>query len=172
MGLTPGATYYFQAVAQTYDNLKTYGATEVFSTVSNSTLSVATYPAASATASSAILNGYLQDIGNTSTAQVWFEYGITADLGNTTNMQTLNRSSAFSTVVTGLAQGRTYYYRAVALNPTGGGRSVNGSISSFVTSGSGPTPPPVPGVPVFVWLIIGGFIIVIVILIILLANRR
>jgi hypothetical protein len=172
VGLTPGATYYFQAVAQTPDNLKTYGATELFSTVSNSTLAVATYPATSVTASSAILNGYLQDIGNTSTAQVWFEYGITADFGNTTNMQTSYRSSAFSTVVTGLAQGRTYYYRAVALNPTGGGRSVNGSVSSFVTPGSGPTPPPVPGVPVFVWLIIAGFVIVIVILIILLASRR
>ena len=124
------------------------------------------------TASNAILNGYLQDIGNTSTAQVWFEYGITADFGNTTTMQSLNRSSAFSTVVTGLAPGRTYYYRAVALNPTGGGRSVNGTVSSFVTSGSGPTPPPIPGVPTFVWLIIGGFVIVIIIVIILLTSRR
>ena len=172
VGLTPGATYYFQAVAQTPDNLKIYGATDIFSTVSNSTLAVATYPATSVTASSAILNGYLQDIGNTSTAQVWFEYGITADFGNTTNMQMLNRSSAFSTVVTGLAPGRTYYYRAVALNPTGGGRSVNGTVSSFVTPGSGPTPVPVPGVPIFVWLIISGFVIVIIIVIILLTSRR
>jgi len=82
----------------------------------------------------------------------------------------LNNSGSFSSVVTGLAQGRTYYYRAVALNPTGGGRSVNGSISSFVTAGGGPAP--VPGVPVFVWLIIGGFVIVIIIVIILLASRR
>jgi len=172
VGLNPGTTYYFQAVAQTQDNLKVYGATNTFSTVSNSTLAVATYPATSVTASSAIVNGYLQDIGNTSTAQAWFEYGITADFGNTTNMQMLNSSSAFSTVVTGLAPGRTYYYRAVALNPTGGGRSVNGSVISFVTPGSGPTPPPEPGVPVFVWLIISGFVIVIVIVIILLASRR
>ena len=64
---------------------------------------------------------------------------------------------------------RTYYYRAVALNPTGGGRSVNGSVSSFVTPGSGP---PAPGVPTFVWLIIGGFVIVIIIVIILLTSRR
>jgi len=172
LGLVPGTTYYFQSVAQTPENLKVYGSTEIFSTLSNSTLAVATYPATSITASSAILNGYLQDIGNTATAQVWFEYGTTADFGNTTNMQTLNRSSAFSSVVTGLAQGRTYYYRAVALNPTGGGRSVNGSVSSFVTPGSGPTPPPAPGVPAFVWLIIGGFVIVIIIVIILLASRR
>ncbi len=170
MGLTPGTTYYFQSVAQTPENLKVYGPTEIFSTISNSSLSVATYPVTSVTSSSAILNGYLQDIGNTSSAQVWFEYGTTADLGNTTNMQMLNNSGSFSSVVTGLAQGRTYYYRAVALNPTGGGRSVNGSISSFVTPGGGPAP--VPGVPVFVWLIIGGFVIVIIIVIILLASRR
>ena len=172
VGLSPGTTYYFQAVAQTPDNLKVYGSTEIFSTVSNSTLAVATYPVTSVTTSSAILNGYLQDIGTTSTAQVWFEYGITADFGNTTAMQTLNRSSAFSSVVTGLAPGMTYYYRAVALNPTGGGRSVNGTITSFVTPGGGPTPPPSPGVPLFIWLIIGGFIIVIIIVIILLASRR
>ena len=170
MGLAPGTTYYFQSVAQTPDNLKVYGSTEIFSTISNSSLAVATYPATSITSSSAILNGYLQDIGNTSTAQVWFEYGTTPDFGNTTNMQMLNKSVSFSSVVTGLAQARTYYYRAVALNPTGGGRSVNGSVSSFVTPGSGPAP--VPGVPVFVWLIIGGFVIVIIIVIILLASRR
>ncbi len=172
MGLTPGATYYFQAVAQTPDNLKVYGSTEIFSTVSNSTLAVSTYPVTAVTTSSAILNGYLQDIGTTSTAQVWFEYGITADFGNTTDMQMLNRSSAFSSVVTGLAAGRTYYYRAVALNPTGGGRSVNGTVTSFVTPGGGPTPTPATGVPFFVWLIIGGFVIVIIIVVILLTSRR
>jgi len=172
MGLTPGKTYYFQAVAQTPENLKVYGATEIFSTVSNSTLGVTTYPATAVTSSNAVLNGYLQDIGNTPIAQVWFEYGTTADFGNITDMQALNSSGAFSSVITGLAQARTYYYRAVALNPTAGGRSVTGAVSSFVTPGSGPTPPPVPGVPIFVWLIIGGFVIVIIIVIILLASRR
>ncbi len=172
-GLTPGADYYYQAVAQTPDNLQVYGAGNVFSTVSNSGLSVATSPASAIASSSAILSGFLQDTGNSISVQAWFEYGATADMGNSTEMQTLNDASTYySSVITGLAPARTYYYRAVALNPTGGGRSVNGSISSFVTGGSGPTPPPAPGVPTFVWMIMGGFAMVILILIILLASRR
>ncbi|MFA7247472.1 MAG: hypothetical protein WC169_09915, partial [Dehalococcoidia bacterium] len=164
--------YFFQAIAETPDGGRVFGGQEIFSTVATSRIAVTTLSATAVTGNTAILNGMLNDLGNTPTVQVWFEYGTTADFGNTTNMQTLNRSSSFSSVVTGLAQGRTYYYRAVALNPTGGGRSVNGSVSSFVTPGSGPTPPPAPGVPVFVWLIIGGFVIVIIIVIILLASRR
>jgi hypothetical protein len=172
-GLTPGADYYYQALAQTPDNSKVYGAGNVFSTISNSSLSVATSPASAITSSSAILNGFLQDRGNSATVQAWFEYGATADMGNSSEMQTVNDASTYySSAITGLAPGRTYYYRAVALNPTGGGRSVNGSISSFVTGGSGPAPTPTPGVPNFVWLIIAGFVIVIIILIILLSSRR
>jgi phosphodiesterase/alkaline phosphatase D-like protein len=172
-GISPGTQYYYQAVAQTPDNLKVYGSGNVFSSVSNSSLSVATSPASAITSSSAILNGFLQDRGSSTTVQAWFEYGSTADMGNSSEIQTVNDTGAYySTVITGLAPGRTYYYRSVALNPTGGGRSVNGSISSFVTGGSGPAPAPVPGVPTFVWLIIGGFVIVIIIVIILLSSRR
>ena len=171
-GLKPGADYYYQAVAQLPDNLKVYGSSNVFTTISNSSLSVTTSPASAITTSSAILNGFLQDAGSSASVQAWFEYGTTTDLGNSTEIQTLNRARSFSTVITGLAPARTYYYQAIALNPTGGGRSVNGSISSFVTGGSGPTPPPAPGVPTFVWMIMGGFVIVILILIILLSSRR
>jgi len=174
-GLTPGTDYYYQAVAQAPDNFKVYGSGNVFTTISNSGQSVSTSPASAVTSSSAILNGFLQDTGgmNSATVQAWFEYGATTDMGNSTEMQLINNSSTYySSIITGLASARTYYYRAVALNPTAGGRSVNGSISSFVTGGSGPTPPPAPGVPTFVWLIMGGFVIVILILIILLSSRR
>jgi len=172
-GLTPGADYYYQAVARTPDNFQVYGAGNVFSTISNSSLSVSTSPASAITSSSAVLNGFLQDRGNSATVQAWFEYGTTSDMGNTSQMQTVNDASTYySSAISGLAPGLTYYYRAVALNPTGGGRSVNGPIGSFVTSGSGPAPEPTPGVPAFVWLIMGGFIIVILILIILLSSRR
>jgi hypothetical protein len=117
----------------------------------------------------------LQSLGNTSKAQVWFEYGTTADYGNSTDMQTMNYPGQFSSAITGLAPGRTYYFRAVALNPTAGGRSVYSPATSFSTSGSGPGPNPAPqptAIPMFVWLIGAGFVIVIIILIILLAGRR
>jgi phosphodiesterase/alkaline phosphatase D-like protein len=174
-GLTPGTEYYYQAVAQTPDNSKVYGSGDVFTTTSNSSQSVSTSPASAITSSSAILNGFLQDMGggNPATVQAWFEYGTTTDMGNSTETQMIsNSNNHYSSVVTGLAPAYTYYYRAVALNPTAGGRSVSGSISSFTTSGSGPAPAPTPGVPSFVWLIMGGFVIVIIILIILLTGRR
>ncbi|MCX6007733.1 MAG: hypothetical protein NTZ34_10830, partial [Chloroflexi bacterium] len=172
-GLTSGTDYYFQAMAQAPDGTKVYGVQQVFTTVGNSNIGVSTAPATGISGSTAVLNGILGNLGNTSRAQVWFEYGTTADFGNSTEQQTLDYPGQFSSTITGLAPGRTYYYRAVALNPTAGGRSVHSPASSFVTSGSGPGPAPQSDtIPMFVWLIGGGFLIVIIILIMLLASRR
>ena len=172
-GLTAGTDYYFQAVAQAPNGAKVYGGQQVFTTVGNSNITVSASPATGISGSTAVLNGMLGSLGNTARAQVWFEYGTTADFGNSTEQQTLSYPGQFSSTITGLAPGRTYYYRAVALNPTAGGRSVHSPASSFVTSGSGPGPAPQPdNVPMFVWLIGGGFLIVIIILIMLLASRR
>ncbi|MCX6004248.1 MAG: hypothetical protein NT082_01015, partial [Chloroflexi bacterium] len=100
------------------------------------------------------------------------EYGSTPEFGNSTTMQTLSAPGSFSATISGLKSGATYYCRSVALNPTAGGRSVNGAVMSFVTTGS-PTPTPPSGeIPAFLWLIGAGFIIVIIILIILIITRR
>jgi hypothetical protein len=171
-GLAPGMEYFFQATAELPDGSKVYGGQEIFSTIANSKIAVATMPATSITGNSAILNGTLNNLGNTSTVQVWFEYGTTADYGNSTEMQTMNNTGPISTSKSGLAAGRSYYFRTVALNATGGGRSITGPATMFTTSGSGPTPGPTPETPLFIWFIMGGFLIVIIILIILLASRR
>jgi hypothetical protein len=172
--LAPGTDYFFQAIAELPDGGKVYGGQEIFSTIANSKIAVTTLPATGVSHSSAILNGTLNNLGNTSTVQVWFEYGTTADYGNSTEMQTMSYTGPFSTSITGLAGGRTYYFRTVALNPTGGGRSITGPATMFTTSGSSPTPGPgpLPETPLYIWFIMGGFIIVIIILIILLASRR
>ncbi len=170
-GLNTGADYYFQAVAQTPDGTKVYGSQQVFSTVSSSSISVITSAASSVTASTAILNGTLSNLGATPYAQVWFEYGTTADFGNSTDLQQMNAPGNFSAAVTGLAPGLTYYYHAVAMNPTGGSRSVYGAATSFNTTGSGPGPIPTTGIPVFIWVILGVFLILIFVLIMLLAMR-
>jgi len=174
--LTAGLNYYYQAMAQTPDGTKIYGSQQIFSTVAKSSISVTTSPVSAVTSSTAVLNGVLNNLGNTSKVQVWFEYGTTADYGNSTELQTLYNPGTFSSAVTGLAPSRTYYYRAVALNPTAGGKSVNGAATMFTTSGGGPgpgpSPSPIPDIPPFVWLIMGGFLVIIIILIILLAGRR
>jgi len=173
--LVPGTNYFFEAIAETPGG-QVYGGQEIFTTIATSRIAVTTLPATSVSGNTAILNGNLNDPGNTPTVQVWFEYGTTADYGNSSEMQTMNSSGPFSTSITGLAAGRTYYYRTVALNPTGGSRSITGPATMFTTSGSGPGPAPAPGpmpeTPLFIWFIMGGFIIVIIILIILLASRR
>ena len=169
-GLTPGTDYYFQAVAQAPDGTKSYGSQDIFTTVSNSRIAVTTLPATGISNSSATLNGNLDDLGNTSMVQAWFEYGTTKELGNSTGAQTCNSPGSLSAALTGLSHGATYYYRAVALNPVAGGRSVHGSTSSFVT-GASPSPP-APGIPPVALLMGAGFIIVIIILIILLLTRR
>lgn len=174
-GLTAGTTYYFQAAAQAPDGTMAYGTPKVFTTIGNSKIAVSNAPATSISTSTAVLNGVLENMGTTPQVQVWFEYGITADFGNSTEPQMLSNPGAFSCTLTGLAQGRTYYYRSVALNPTGGGKSVHSPASSFVTAGSGPSPSPSPqpeSVPAFVWFIGAGFILIIIILIILLASRK
>lgn len=170
-GLNAGIDYYYQAVAQTQDGAKVYGSQQVFSTVSNSSISVTTTSASGITASTVVLNGALGNLGNTPYAQVWFEYGTTADFGNSTDLQQMTGPGNFSSAVTGLAPGRIYYYHAVALNPTAGSRSVYGAATSFTTPGSGPGPGPTTEIPIFIWVVLGVFLILIFVLILLLAAR-
>jgi hypothetical protein len=170
-GLNTGIDYYYQAMAQTQDGTKVYGSQQVFSTVSNSNISVVTSPASSITASTAVVNGAMGNLGNTSFVQVWFEYGTTADFGNSTDLQQMTGPGNFSSAVAGLAPGRTYYYHAVAMNPTGGSRSVYGAATSFTTPGSGPGPGPTTEIPMFIWVVLGVFLILIFVLIMLLAAR-
>ena len=173
-GLAPGADYYFQAFAQTPDGARVYGGQSVFTTISSSKAAVTASPATAISSSTAVLNGELRETGGAYGIQVWFEYGTTAQFGNSTPPFSMNSPGSFSTPVSGLVPGRAYYYRAVALNQTAGSRSVYSPISTFSTAG-GPTPPgpqPEPGVPMFVWLIGGGMLMVIIILVILLGARR
>lgn len=61
---------------------------------------------------------------------VWFEWGPTTNLGNTTTPQVLGNSvvtTNFSEVLTGLAAGGTYFFRAVGTNRLG---LVQGSVRS------------------------------------------
>jgi hypothetical protein len=138
-GLTAETTYYFQAVAQAPDGNKVYGSQATFSTISMPKTAVTTYPATNVTNLSATLNGNLDNLGNTTSVQAWFEYGTTAEFGNATIIKTFDSPAPFSGTIPVLP-GTTYYYRAVALNPVTGGGSVSGTSISFVTA-TLPSPP-------------------------------
>ena len=84
---------------------------------------------------SATLNGYVNSNGVSS--NVWFEWGTSSSyFGNSTPQISYGTLSAnFSSTITGLYPNTTYYYRAVAQNPQGGG-IVYGNQLSFTTLGS------------------------------------
>ncbi|MFA6077988.1 MAG: hypothetical protein WC724_03140 [Candidatus Paceibacterota bacterium] len=147
-GLSSNTTYYYRAVAQN-SNGTVYGTVMSFATNSNN-LYNSTYnyaggsqPTAVTTLATSIgqttarVNGLVFINGGVNTTG-WFEWGTTSSLGNTTQSKNIGSAVtlAFSEDLTGLVNGRTYYYRAVVQNQYG---TDKGDIMSFTTGGSSNT---------------------------------
>ncbi|MFC1905595.1 hypothetical protein ACFLXL_02165 [Chloroflexota bacterium] len=119
VGLNPNSTYHYRAVA--FQNSEpVYGKDMVFTTMSvpvpKPRLRVSAAPVSSVTATTATLSGTLDSLGNYNTAVVYFEWGRTTAYGTTTPKQhMLSAPVTFTSHLTGLAPGVTYYYRAVAV---------------------------------------------------------
>jgi hypothetical protein len=151
-GLSADTTYYFQAVAQAPDGKTTYGKQATFKTASLPKAAVSTSPATGVTDSSATLNGKIDNLGNATALQAWFEYGTTAEFGNATIVRTFDSAIPFSSAIPVLP-GTAYFYRAVALNTGNAGGPVSGTTVSF-TSATLPSPPAVsPVTSPYDWLI-------------------
>ncbi|ETB64103.1 TPA: hypothetical protein DIC38_00710 [Candidatus Nomurabacteria bacterium] len=93
--------------------------------------SVVTTVATNITQNSALLNGLVTN-SNSTTANVYFEYGTSVNLGSRTGTKTVNGNSSFSDYVYGLKANTIYYFRAVSENNNGISR---GSIQVFRTIG-------------------------------------
>ncbi len=141
--LLPNTTYYFRAAAQNAQGT-VYGSMLSFSTTgqgnnnvnaTGSTPTATTLLATENFGGSATLNGLVFSSSSAYPANAWFEWGENASVGNKT--QTVNVGSLPSVkhadVITGLAQGRTYYYRIVTENTYG---KSYGSTMSFVAGAS------------------------------------
>jgi len=90
--------------------------------------------------SQATLNGLLSDDGGL-TCNVWFEWGTSTDYGNTTPIQGgFTSGMMFSALITGLAPGVVYHFRAVAQNAIG---IAYGNDQAFATLVE-------PGIPVMI----------------------
>ncbi len=147
-GLNDDTTYYFRACAEDDNGNDDCGNVRQFSTDeddNNNNSSddedrpdVTTLPAFGISSSFATLNGYYD--ANGSSTDVWFEWGRTASLGNSTARQGKgNNEGGMTYLFTGLSANTTYYFRAVAENNEGIDR---GAILSFrTTSGGGSTTP-------------------------------
>jgi phosphodiesterase/alkaline phosphatase D-like protein len=146
-GLAADTQYYFRLVAKNSLGTVT-GATYSFTT-NDTPPSPATAPGARSLAAtdlvrtSASVNGQVDP--NSAETSYWFEYGRTADLGNTTTMRSAGNGAdaiSVSAALSSLAPATTYYYRVDAQNRFG---TVTGATLNFTTAG-----PATPSAPVAV----------------------
>lgn len=134
--LSNNTTYYYRAVAQNAYGTS-YGSTRSFDTTLNPSTVYTSY-ATNITSSSATIRGSVDPKGLATTAR--FQWGESSDgLTHETSHQNMGNGETsidFLTGLTGLDEGRTYYYRAVAENSDG---VSYGSTRSFITSGAAPS---------------------------------
>ena len=141
-GLTANTTYYFRAVAQNSEG-RVYGNVSSFTTnFSTSGYNNSMSPTAITTSGAVLADNTAQFnalilTGNSNSANSWFEWGTTPNLGNQTATIPVSGAPAIRhmNTITGLTPGTAYYFRAVTQNLYG--RS-DGVILSLVTSGSAP----------------------------------
>ncbi len=145
--LVPNTTYYFRAVAQNaqgtvYGSMLSFSTTgqgnnNNFNSATGATPTATTLLATENSGGSATLNGLVFSSSSAYPSNAWFDWGTDASVGNKT--QTVNVGSLPSVkhadVITGLVQGRTYYYRIVTENTYG---KSYGSTMSFVAMASTP----------------------------------
>jgi hypothetical protein len=131
--LTPGTTYHYRARAAA-GAASAAGVDQQFTPGATSPV-VATNAASGITATSAVLKGNLNAVGNSIPVTVWFEWGTSTGYGYSaagSPSSITAAPTAFSANLGSLAAGTTYHYRAVA---NAGAVTVYGADQQF-TSGS------------------------------------
>ena len=140
VGLSPGTTYYYCAIAQNAVGTS-FGAVLTFTTTQPPT--VATLAATPVTATTATLNGSVNPNGYATTG--WFRYGTTNPgacdqvFGTATTTSSLGSGAApvaLAKPLTGLAPATTYYFCAIAQSSIG---TTLGAVLSFTTPAAPPS---------------------------------
>jgi len=139
-GTTSGRSNGLFRITQYLDYSATYKSgyyTYKFSTLDNLFSVVTTAPTvttdeADVDMDNATLNGSLTGMGDNEQAAVYFNYGAGTSYGITTAEQTLSGVGSFSTDLTGLTDGQTYHFQAVARG-LDTGETTYGADATFTT---------------------------------------
>jgi hypothetical protein len=127
--LAPNTTYHYRLVA-TNASGTSHGTDGTFAT--SSAVEAVTSPATAVTLTSATLHGFVDPFGHATTW--YFEYGTSKSYGTKTPLQNAGagtgRVSVFASI-SGLATGKTYHFRLVAMNTAG---TATGSDLTFSTA--------------------------------------
>ena len=141
-GLSSTTTYYFRAIAENSQG-RVYGNILSFTTSYNPNYytnninpnyigaqpAITTNPATVISGNSAILNGFVNGNGLSTTA--WFEWDTNTNFTNSTSQNYYGESmNSFNITLNNLYPNTLYYFRTVAQNPKG---RVFGNTMSFVT---------------------------------------
>ncbi|MEF8784139.1 MAG: S8 family serine peptidase [Haloarculaceae archaeon] len=133
-GLEDGVDYEYRAVGDASDGDTDTGTTVSFTTTDDPP-AVTTESASNVTATSATLNGSLDDMGNASSIDCYFEYRESGtSTWSTTSTQTLSATGSVSQDISGLSSGTDYEYRTVA--DASDGDTATGSAVTFSTTSS------------------------------------
>ncbi|MGD0352445.1 MAG: ice-binding family protein [Dehalococcoidia bacterium] len=141
-GLTPSTTYYYQCFASNSGGSNWVGSSDSFMTPATPALGAPTVTnstgAGSITATSARLNGAITDTGgeNPTVIVYWGDNdGATNAVSWDHSVNLGTQSASFSTGITDLNRGTTYYYRCFASNS--GGSDWPDSSATFNTAAGG-----------------------------------
>ncbi|MCU1348672.1 MAG: hypothetical protein JWO56_1702, partial [Acidobacteria bacterium] len=130
-GLSSGTLYHFRAVASNADGVAT-GDDAIVTTSASPQPSVITDAADGVTSSTATLHGQANPNGTATSG--FFAYGTAPNPGTATGAQQIGSGNTlvpFTTTLTGLACGTTYYFHAIASSAQG---APNGLDRTFTTS--------------------------------------
>ncbi len=88
--------------------------TQFIANTSTTSPVIVTLPATNISNTSAVLNGYLQSLGNSSLVDVSFEWGTSTTYASNTSASGKTIIGNYSIMISGLTSGQTYHYRAKA----------------------------------------------------------
>lgn len=117
IGLTPGATYYCEAVVVEGINFGNGAEKTIIFTMPTVTTGNTSQSGASLT-----FNGNVTDMGKATSTYGYFEWGYNTSYGNATSLQAISGTGNYSASIPFYMKGQTIYYRTVVQN---------GSVKSY-----------------------------------------